>query len=78
MAREVDQGRTAGHSRAHHFAHENVVVAGRDALPHGAFDGCQYARKYGYPGCAAPPLQSIETVLPLTGEALGKIALVLG
>ena len=78
MAREVDQRRTAGHARAHHFADENVVVAGREALPHGAFDGRQHAREYRHTGLAAPPLQSIEAVLPLTREALRKIALVLG
>jgi hypothetical protein len=41
----VDQGRTGGHTRANHFAQENVVVAGREALAHGAFDGCQHARQ---------------------------------
>ena len=58
-------------------ADEDVVVAGREALPHSAFDGRQHAREYGHAGLAAPPVQSIETVLPLTGEALSKIPLAL-
>jgi hypothetical protein len=78
VAREVDERRAGGHARADHFADENVVIADGEALAHGAFDGCQHAREYWHAGLAAPPLQTIEAVLPLTSEALRKIALVLG
>jgi hypothetical protein len=54
------------HPRMQHFADENIVVAGCDALVNGAFHLRQNAREQRDAGLAGKPFQTLETVLSRT------------
>ena len=62
-------------ARGHQFAHQNIVIAGGEAMVDGAFDLGQRVRQQRHAGGAGMPGQAVEAVVPLAREAVRDLAL---
>jgi hypothetical protein len=74
-AGEMDQRFALGNLGADHFSDEDVVIARGDALFHGALDVRQDSRQQWHATLTAAPLQSVEAIVTLARETVGKLAL---
>src|SRR5262249_38323515 len=74
-AGEINQGTTLLYFGFYNFSDHDIVIPGKNAIPHRAFDERQPARQQGHSGPAGNPVDAVEPVALAGSEMIGNLAL---